>query len=65
MQRERRVSMFDIFLHMYEYGALRSIEAILRRRKGRGRITEGMNQTGVYCMHIWKCHSETSCTTIM
>jgi hypothetical protein len=25
---------------------------------------EGMNQTRVHCIHIWKCHSKTICTAI-
>jgi hypothetical protein len=24
----------------------------------------GMNLTKVHCKHIWKCHKETSCTTL-
>jgi hypothetical protein len=44
---------------MDESGTLKLVEAILRRGRGRGRITEGMKQMGVHCMHIWKCHNET------
>jgi hypothetical protein len=34
MKMGRRVNMFDVFLHMYEYGTLKSIEAILRSGEG-------------------------------
>jgi hypothetical protein len=27
---------------------------------GRERTMEGMNQTGVHYMHIWKCHNKIS-----
>jgi hypothetical protein len=36
---------------MYEHGMLKPTEAILRRR-GRGRIIEGMNQNVIHCLHI-------------
>jgi hypothetical protein len=26
---------------------------------------EGMNQTKLHCMHIWKCHNEIHCTIII
>jgi hypothetical protein len=51
-------------LHGYEYRALKSVEAILRGRRG-GKIMQGMKQTGVHCMHTQKCHNETPCETII
>jgi hypothetical protein len=53
------------FLHIYENGTLKLVEVILRRRGGRRRIMEGINQTRVHCVHIWKCHKETPCIAIM
>jgi hypothetical protein len=46
---------------MYEYGTLKPVKVILRggvRAEGE-KWREGMNQTGVQCMYIWKCHNET------
>jgi hypothetical protein len=37
---------------MNEYGTLKPVEAILRMGRERAQIMEGMNQTGVHCMHI-------------
>jgi hypothetical protein len=62
MKRVREGEYVYVFLQMYEYGTLKSVEVILRRR-GRGRIMEGMNQTGAQRMNMWKCYSETPCTT--
>jgi hypothetical protein len=49
---------------MYEYGTLKTVEAILRGGGGRRRIMEGTNQTGIHYMHMRKCHSNPPCTTI-
>jgi hypothetical protein len=40
--------MVDAYLYMYEYGALRPVEVIIRR--GAGRIME-KKQTGVHCIY--------------
>jgi hypothetical protein len=50
---------------MYEYGTLKPAEITLRRGRGKGRIMEEMTQNSVHHMHIWKYHSETSCTIII
>jgi hypothetical protein len=50
---------------MYEYGTLKPVEVILRRRLGKRENREGMNQLEVHCMHIWKCHNETPSSTII
>jgi hypothetical protein len=39
-------------LHIYEYGTLKPVQVIVRGAGRRGRIMEGMNQTGVHCMHV-------------
>jgi hypothetical protein len=60
--------MVYVLLCMYEYGVLKSVKVILRMEshfKGRGRILEEINQTGVYYLYIWKGHNEILCTTII
>jgi hypothetical protein len=52
-----------IFLHMYEYGKLKAVEATLRR--GRESIMVRVNRTRVHCAHVQKCHNDTPCTTIV
>jgi hypothetical protein len=42
---------------MYEYETLKPVDVVLRM-EGRGRIMEGINQTRVHCMQIWKCHNK-------
>jgi hypothetical protein len=42
-------------LYVYKYGTLKPVKVILRG--GRRRTMEGMNQTRVQYMHIWKCHN--------
>jgi hypothetical protein len=41
--------MAEYFLFMCEYGPRKPLQVILRRIRVRGRIMEGMNQTGVHC----------------
>jgi hypothetical protein len=44
---------------MYEYGTLKLVEVILTRGvEKKGRIMEGINQTGVQYMYMWERHSE-------
>jgi hypothetical protein len=52
------------FLCMYACGTLKPVKVILKGEEGKGRVMEGMNQTGVQYWYIQKCHNETSCTTI-
>jgi hypothetical protein len=49
---------------MYACGTLKPVKVILKGEEGKGRVMEGMNQTGVQYLYIQKCHNETSCTTI-
>jgi hypothetical protein len=54
---------------MYEYGTLK-LEVILRRGRGKGRIMEGMNRTGVHCAYIYiyiymEISLQNLCTTIL
>jgi hypothetical protein len=45
---------------MCEYGTLKPVEVISWRGvEEERRIMEGMNQTGVQYMCIWKCHNRT------
>jgi hypothetical protein len=44
---------------MDEYGTLKPVEIILRRGEGRRKAMEAINQNGIHCMHIWKCHNKT------
>jgi hypothetical protein len=55
------------FQHMYEYGTWKPVKVILRRRKRKEENDEGdkPNRIICTCTHIWKCHNETSCTTII
>jgi hypothetical protein len=39
------------FLHIYEFGTLKPVEVILRKRKERGRIMEEMNQ-GIFYTYM-------------
>jgi hypothetical protein len=49
------------FVYLYECETLKPVELILRK----GGIMEGMNETGVQYMHIWKCHNKAPCTSII
>jgi hypothetical protein len=53
------------FLHMYKDGTMKPVEVILRRGTGKRENKGWMDQTGVHCTHIWKCHNETPCLTII
>jgi hypothetical protein len=55
-------NMVNVLSYIYEYGALKHVEVILRRGRGRGRIMEVMSQTGLHCIHVWKCHNKIPCT---
>jgi hypothetical protein len=44
---------------MYKYGPLKPVKVIFKRGGRRGKIMEGMKQTWVQYMFIWKCHNET------
>jgi hypothetical protein len=55
----RRVKWWSYFLYMYEYGTLKPIQVILRRGRKKRKKIEGMNQTGIYNTHIWKCYIDT------
>jgi hypothetical protein len=48
-----------VFLHIYEYRTLNSVEVILRG--GRGMMEDnGRDEPNLgMCTHTWKCHSKT------
>jgi hypothetical protein len=56
-----------------KYGTLKPVKVTSRRGRGKREKRNqtsfgswfGMNQTRIHCTHRWKCHSETSCTTII
>jgi hypothetical protein len=52
------------FLYIYKYRTLKPMKVILRRGRGKRENNGRMNQAGIPCMQIWKCHNETLCTTI-
>jgi hypothetical protein len=35
-----------------------TVEVILKRERGKWENNAAVNQTGVHCMHAWKCHDE-------
>jgi hypothetical protein len=57
--------MVDDALHTYEFGKLKPVEITLRRREGRRRTMEDINQIKVHYMYIWKGYNEIPCTTII
>jgi hypothetical protein len=60
--KEGRIEMK--FLYSYKNKTMRPVAIVLRRREGM-RMMEGVNVTKLHCKHIWKCHNETPCTTML
>jgi hypothetical protein len=57
--------LIDVFSRHVWIWKIEICQSYLERGGGRGRIMEGMNQTEVHYIQIWKCHNETPCTTII
>jgi hypothetical protein len=63
---KRKWICWRYLVYTYESGTLKPVKVILRSEgRGRGRTMEGMNQTEVQHMYIWKCHNEISCKMIL
>jgi hypothetical protein len=56
--------MMDVFLFVCENKTMTFLEMVLRRGLGRRGRTEEVNLIKIYCKHIYKCHSASSCTFI-
>jgi hypothetical protein len=48
-----------------EYGTSKPVKATFRRRRGKRENRGGDEPDQDIFMHIWKCHNETLCTTII
>jgi hypothetical protein len=54
------------FVSMYENRRVKPVEIVLRREEGGSRQKiEGINPTKIYCKHICKYHSVSTCITII
>jgi hypothetical protein len=50
---------------MYEYRTLEPRRVSKKESGRRGRLMEGMNETGVQYIYIWKCYNKTPCIIII
>jgi hypothetical protein len=53
------------FLFVHKEGELKPGEIILKREQGMRDNDGGYTLSEVHCMHIWKCHNEAPCTTLI
>jgi hypothetical protein len=54
------------FVSIYEYRRMKPVEIVLRKEEGRrGRMTDGVNLTKIYCKHIHKYHNISPSTAIL
>jgi hypothetical protein len=66
IKRVKKVNMVDVFsIHVWIWNIETCWSHFKKWGEGRERTIDKTQQTGVHYMHIWKCHSKTSCTTII